>query len=191
MKSSTPAEIVISPPSSVGIVFENVIPTPAKADPAKLSTTAEINNAENLFFIPIYPSFIKFFVSFYCSPLFSCFTNLSAVTVACDAPAAVEVVVAYLQDDDRYSEEAYAYSEVLACYPAEVSSLHPDEAHMVSEEAVCCHPAEVASVYARPMEVASVACVHPAAMASVYAHPAEVASAATVLVFFQEHQVQR
>lgn len=59
--SLMPAEIVISPPSSVGIVFENVTPAPAKAVPAMLTTTDEINTAKSFLFINIYPSFMKYF----------------------------------------------------------------------------------------------------------------------------------
>ena len=63
------------------------------------------------------------------------------------------------------SEEAYAYS-VLACNPAAVSSLHPDEAHIsVSEVAVCSLPA-VEAAYVRVAEDNNPASVVQAAYAS-------------------------
>ena len=80
-----PAEIVISPPSSVGIVFESVIPAPAKAVPAMLTTTDEINTAKSFLFIDIYPSFIKYFRLFLLMFLcFSCFFNLWVSAAFCN-----------------------------------------------------------------------------------------------------------
>lgn len=133
--SLMPAEIVISPPSSVGIVLENVTPAPAKAVPAMLTTTDEINTAKSFLFIDIYPSFMKYFRLFILILLcFYCFIN-PLVSAAFDDPAnAAEAACLLASCYDP--EAAYAYS-VPVCDHEEVLSFLPVLDHKVSASVSC------------------------------------------------------